>query len=74
MRQFFYQQFVNSIGHGASSSQVRYLRYFYCVSGEMSWRDATSLEQVLLQVLSQHLYHPYQQVREYISLFVSLVC
>jgi proteasome activator subunit 4 len=56
----------------SSSDQLRVLKYLYGVLGEMSWRDPSSLEHVL-NVLSIHMAHPYEQVREYIALFISLI-
>ncbi|KAL0486457.1 26S proteasome subunit beta-4 [Acrasis kona] len=55
----------------SSSEQLRVLRYIYGVLGELSWRDFDDLEKVLL-IMSNHMAHPYEQVREYIATIITM--
>ncbi len=78
IRDFLYQKFLTVVAKvedkslPSSSTQVRYLRYLYAVVGETSWRDPNTLNS-LLSILKGHLAHPYEQVREYISVYLSTI-
>lgn len=75
IRNLLLRLFEKAMNNPSSSSaqQTRYLKVVYAVLGELGWRDMRSLEHVL-EVLTQHLQHPYQQVRTYVSLFTALIC
>jgi len=72
MIEYFFNRFQRSIGRATTNIQVRYIKFLYGIVGEISWRDTELMSRVLME-LSNHLYHPYQQVREYISMLVSLI-
>lgn len=78
IRDFMFDKFETIVGNvddkslPSSSIQVRYLRYLYGIVGETSWRDPDTLNR-LLSILKKHLAHPYEQVREYISVFLSMI-
>jgi proteasome activator subunit 4 len=81
IKDYMFDKFEKMIGNvddsklgfqSSSSNQVRYLRYLYGIVGETSWRDPDTLDR-LLAILKKHLAHPYEQVRECISIFLSMI-
>lgn len=57
---------------GSSGAQARRYRFLYVVSSEMSWRDRL-VAQPVAETLATQLGHPYKQVRERISMLLSVM-
>lgn len=70
--EYFFNKFKQNLGSTSSNIQSRYVQFLYSVVGEISWRD-TDLMQRVLKELSSFQCHPYQQVRENISLMMALI-
>ena len=54
------------------TSESKYLKYLYSYTNAIYWRDP-NLKNLILKKLSNHLDHPYEQIRESISSFFSVV-
>lgn len=68
--EYLFSKFEKSISN--ETSQARYLKYYFSILDSIYWRDPKQTKK-MITVLKDYIHHPYEQVREIISLLLSSI-